>query len=166
MDEARQEQAEVDEKGAPTPRRRAVDHGGKPGREAPAEVGPHGFRVTYDDDGNRIEWTRDEPEGQEYPMIVRRGDGPVGDAEQEHWWKVWYHRHMETCRRVEDGDPSFTDEVKRVIEHSKKTARRIEREHGKRALKEMSDFEWGIEYGRLSALAWVLGAEWNRSLDT
>ena len=45
--------------------------------------------------------------------------------------------------------------------------RRMEAEHGKKKLQNYykDTFEWGMLNGKLSALRWVLGDEWNM-LDT
>jgi hypothetical protein len=44
-------------------------------------------------------------------------------------------------------------------------AREVEKRHGKGNLGPYDDFEWGMINGKLSALRWVLGDEWD-FLDT
>jgi hypothetical protein len=54
---------------------------------------------------------------------------------------------------------------KPVLERARKAAKRIERKYGKKRLG-WNDFDWGLLSRRMSALSWVMGSEWNESLDT
>jgi hypothetical protein len=52
-----------------------------------------------------------------------------------------------------------------VWERALKAARRVEKKRGKKNLGPWSDLEWGMINGKLSALRWVLGDDWDM-LDT
>jgi hypothetical protein len=76
--------------------------------------------------------------------------------------KVWYNRHLVLREKLEAGEESVDPEVWRG---ALKAARKVERRYGKRALGPWDDFEWGMMNGKLSALRWVLGDDWDM-LDT
>lgn len=92
--------------------------------------------------------------------------------------KVWYNRHLNTRYRIERGQTKLVDkETFPVRDHAtrpiqrdvwkmaQRAATRVERRYGIENLGPWSDFEWGMLNGKLSALRWALGDEWD-NLDT
>jgi hypothetical protein len=76
--------------------------------------------------------------------------------------KVWYNRHQELKELVEEGKEEVDPQIWR---DAIKAAKKIEDKYGEDNLGPYDDFEWGMLNGKLSALRWLLGYEWDM-LDT
>jgi hypothetical protein len=92
--------------------------------------------------------------------------------------KVWYDRHQSHRARIERGQSKIVERetfpvkdhrtrpIQRdVWEGALRAAARVEKKYGRENLGPWSDFEWGMINGKLSALRWAIGDEWD-NLDT
>lgn len=75
--------------------------------------------------------------------------------------KIWYNRHQRLKQRVLNGEETYS----KVVGDALNAAKNIELKYGKENLWNMTDFEWGMLSGKLSALRWLIGEEWD-FLDT
>jgi hypothetical protein len=107
-----------------------------------------------------------------------RGLTELLEAEDLLFHQVWYNRHWNMRIGIEEGKIKVVDKeayprlsgapetIQRdVLKLALAAARRVERRYGKKNLGPWNDFEWGMLNGKLSALRWVLGDEWDM-LDT
>jgi hypothetical protein len=90
-----------------------------------------------------------------------RSQSEIIAAEQEFFDRIWYERHLLLRQQHESGEnPMREDILEMALEAAERAkARRPD-------LRPADDsFEWGMWNGKLSALRWVLGDEWD-FLDT
>jgi hypothetical protein len=107
-----------------------------------------------------------------------RGLTEILEAEDLLFNQVWYNRHWNLRIGVQEGRVKVVDKETYprrtgaretvqldVWEGALKAAKRVEQKYGKKNLGPWDDFEWGMVNGKLSALRWVLGDDWDM-LDT
>lgn len=86
----------------------------------------------------------------------------IANMSQEFVEKIWFDRHLSLRYRVEQGIEKVDP---KIWEGALKSAEKVIQKFGEDNLGPYSDFEWGMLNGKLSALRWVLGEEWDM-LDT
>lgn len=86
----------------------------------------------------------------------------IFSAEDEYFDKIWYDRHHLLKYKIMEGKDKVDKEI---WKKAREAAKKIETKYPKSELGPHSDFDWGMINGKLSALRWVMGDEWD-FLDT
>ncbi|MBZ9860422.1 PIN domain-containing protein [Mesorhizobium sp. CA12] len=117
---------------------------------------------------------------QLYGATQVRGFSEIREAEHLLYKQVWYNRHQNLRISIERGKTKIVSgaewsaaEPRRrqtlitqgTWKLAREAANRTEQEVGIQNLGPWDDFEWGMINGKLSALRWVLGDDWDM-LDT
>jgi Sel1 repeat len=107
-----------------------------------------------------------------------RQESEIADALRLLEDQLWYNRHMVRRQMIEMGKIKIIDKetnpakdhpsttiLRHIWEGALKAAAEVEKKRGLENLGPWSDFEWGMISGKISALRWLLGDEWD-NLDT
>ena len=128
--------------------------------------GPNGHPVGFTENGDLVEWrppSEEDPNGA--PLLLFRNEDDFGKVLREFDDKVWWNRHKITCHEIECGEISMSEAQNPHFLKGKEAAKRIEQKYGEEDLG-WDDYNWGVVSGILSALNWVVGLDWEVSLDT
>lgn len=94
--------------------------------------------------------------------ISPRSMEEIADVAEEFVEKIWFDRHLSLRYKVEQGTETVDPQI---WAGALESAEKVIQKYGEESLGPYSDFEWGMLNGKLSALRWVLGEEWDM-LDT
>ncbi|MDR4495156.1 MAG: restriction endonuclease [Nitrospirales bacterium] len=121
-----------------------------------------GFKIRYWEKPQLVRMLRSKVSLQrKYNLtsVPIRSTKDILRAEEEFFTKVWYGRKQSAADCRAQGTPEY------IIKGMLKAKRDAETRYGRKNLGPWNDFEWGMLSGKLSALRWVLGDEWDM-LDT
>ncbi|MDP2674560.1 MAG: restriction endonuclease [Dehalococcoidia bacterium] len=123
------------------------------------------FRIKYWERPQLNRLTRDKREFLERFMVGGvRTQAEILAAEQEFFDRVWHERHLVFMARVEAGEDQETPPG--TVQLATEAAERVRASYPPGEIRPVKDdFEWGMWNGKLSALRWILGDEWD-FLDT
>ncbi len=92
------------------------------------------------------------------------------------WDQIWYNRHKNREHKIASGEHKLVDRwqrskaqsttVRSVWMQAQEAARKMEEKYGLDELGPWDDFEWGMLSGKMSAIRWMLGEDWESTLDT
>lgn len=120
------------------------------------------FRIKYWEKPVLGRLTRDKGEFlKRFLLGGGRSESEILAAEGEFFNRIWYERKLLLEEKYKSGESQLTEEQYKLM----KGAMIALMSEGPEVAPIENDFEWGMLNGKLSALRWVLGDEWD-NLDT
>jgi 5-methylcytosine-specific restriction endonuclease McrA len=106
----------------------------------------------------------EESEDDEGYNLEHRSEIEILEALEKLFDQIWYNRHWNHRIEIERGTTQVTPEI---WKQTLAAAARVEEKYkdDPDALGPWSDFDWGMLNGKMSALRWIMGDEWD-FLDT
>jgi hypothetical protein len=95
---------------------------------------------------------------EESNIFKERSEEEVYSAIEKIVDQIWYNRHQVLKEKVLKNEVSVASEI---WKGALAAAKKIEKKYGEENLWHESDFEWGMLNGKLSALRWLTGDEWD-----
>jgi predicted nucleic acid-binding protein len=131
-------------------------------------------------DALKVYWPGDTEdllvESNRMDFHVPRRMTEISDAEYDLNAMRWYDRHKMRAAQIRQKKVKIIDTGKGTSSPVTSTeidrfwwtrelayAKELEAKHGKEKLGPHSDFEWGVMTGKVSALRWVMGEEWDET---
>ena len=124
-------------------------------------IGLDGYKALAASANKKQQNDEDDEDWDEFVEEPRTLD-EISNMANEFCEKIWFDRHLSLKYKVEKGIETVDP---KIWEGALKSAERVIQQYGEENLGPYSDFEWGMLNGKLSALRWVLGEEWDM-LDT
>jgi hypothetical protein len=101
----------------------------------------------------------DDNQNDENPSVAHEGKAILKEIEELRE-KVWWNRHQNKLAKIESGRRTVTEAELPYLMKGVERAKEIEAKYGIDNLG-WDDFEWGMLNGKLSALRWVMGSDWD-----
>ena len=124
-------------------------------------IGLDGYKALVASANKKQQNDEDDEDWAEFVEEPRTLD-EISNMANEFCEKIWFDRHLSLKYKLEKGIETVDP---KIWEGALKSAERVIQQYGEENLGPYSDFEWGMLNGKLSALRWVLGEEWDM-LDT
>jgi hypothetical protein len=102
---------------------------------------------------------------EEFSPFLGRTLDEVAEAEGELCERVWYERKLVLVNEPGYDPAAEFKKSPDIIRGMLRGMQRVEQKYGKEDPAAEGPFDWGMTNGKLSALRWVLGDEWDM-LDT
>lgn len=121
-----------------------------------------GVKIDYRQAYEKVVLEDEDLEFDENFFFDRKSDTEISEVITELTDYIWYNRHQCLFENVITGKETVDP---KIWSGALKSAQRMEEKYGDRLFQHEDNFEWGMINGKLSALRWVFGDEWDM-LDT